>query len=94
MIGTATSEKSGFELIELEEAVKFEGGCWLKFIKLPNPNPVNVASGASKGAPPKGKAPVAEDIKPCIGKAWVNLTELQKPGSTKTSVRVFLETCP
>jgi hypothetical protein len=49
MIGTATTEKSGFELIELEEAVKYEGGCWLKFIKIPNPNPVNVATGGAKG---------------------------------------------
>jgi hypothetical protein len=35
LIGTAICEKQGFELIELEEAIKNDGGCWLKFMKLP-----------------------------------------------------------
>jgi len=94
LIGTATCEKSGFELIELEEAVKIDGGCWIKFVKVPNANPANaVAAAGAKGAPPKAKAPVTDEIKPVIGKAWLDLSDLQKPGSTKTSVRVFLQTC-
>ena len=34
-IGLSISEKQGFELIELEEAVRHDGGAWLKFMKLP-----------------------------------------------------------
>jgi endo-alpha-1,4-polygalactosaminidase (GH114 family) len=30
-------EKSGFELIEFEESVTKEKGCWLKFVKFPIP---------------------------------------------------------
>lgn len=94
MIGTAICEKSGFELIELEEAIKVDGGTWLKFYKVPYSNPSQAATQAgAKGAPAKGKVAVVDEIKPVIGKAWLPLTELQKPGVTKTSVRVFLETC-
>jgi hypothetical protein len=39
MIGVAACEKVGFELIELEEAVKNEGGCWVRFMKVPYTNP-------------------------------------------------------
>lgn len=91
MIGTATSEKAGFELIELEEAVKVEGGLWIKFIKAPAAVPVAAVGG--KAAPAKGKPATAEDAKPVVGKAWLDLSELAKPGSCQTSVRVFLETC-
>lgn len=92
MIGTATSEKSGYELIELEEAVKNEGGCWIKFIKAPSPNP-NAAAAGGKAAPAKGKPVTTDEVKAIVGKAWLNLEELSKPGSCKTSQRVFLETC-
>lgn len=94
MIGTATCEKSGFELIELEEAVKVDGGCWVKFIKAPNANPATaVAAAGAKGAPPKAKGAPADEAKPIIGKAWLNLADLQKPGCTTATVRVHLETC-
>lgn len=77
MIGTATCEKSGFELIELEEAVKIDGGCWVKFIKAPNTNPAQAAAaGAAKGAPPKAKGAPADDAKPVIGKAWLSFADL------------------
>lgn len=95
MIGTASCEKSGFELIELEEAVKVDGGFWLRFMKVPNANPAAVAAQAgAKGAPAKAKAPVTDEPKPIISKAWVSLEALRKPGATKTSIRVALETCP
>ena len=35
LVGISVCEKQGFELIELEEAVKNDGGCWLTFMKLP-----------------------------------------------------------
>ena len=80
LIGTAICEKLGFELIELEEAVKNDGGCWVKFIKVPATNPqAQVAAG--KGAPPKGKGAPVDEAKPTFGKAWMDLSELQKPGS-------------
>ena len=34
-VGMAKCEKTDYELIELEEAVKFEQGCWVRFMKLP-----------------------------------------------------------
>lgn len=76
MIGTAICEKNGFELIELEEAVKTDGGCWLKFYKVPNTNPGQAQAAAGKGAPAKGKGAPADDAKPIFGKAWLNLAEL------------------
>ena len=73
--------------------VKIEGGCWLRFMKIPIVNPQAALN--AKGAPPKGKpgAP-SEEPKPIIGKAWVSLADLQKPCSTQMSLRVFLKTCP
>ena len=35
LVGISVCEKQGFELIELEEAVKNDGGCWLTLMKLP-----------------------------------------------------------
>jgi len=93
MIGSAICEKFGFELIELEDAVKEDGGCWLKFIKVPNTNPGQAQAAAGKGAPPKGKGAPVDDLKPTFSKAWMDLSELRKPGSTSTTVRVHLETC-
>lgn len=93
MIGTAVCDKSGFELIELEEAVQQDGGCWLKFYKVPAVNPNAAAAAGGKAAPPKGKGAPTEEAKPVFGKAWLPLTDLQKPGCDKTTQRVFLETC-
>jgi hypothetical protein len=92
MIGTCFCDKTTFELIELEEAVKNDGGCWVKFVKAPSPNPANAAA-AGKAAPAKGKGPATDDVKPIIGKAWLDLSALKKAGSTQCTERVFLETC-
>jgi predicted DNA-binding protein (MmcQ/YjbR family) len=75
-IGVAVCEKQSFELIEFEEMVKIEGGCWLRFMKIPIVNPQAVLNNA-KGAPQKGKpgAP-SEEPKPIIGRAWVSLADL------------------
>lgn len=74
--------------------VKVEGGCWLRFVKTPSVNP-NAGAAGAKGVPPKAKQGAStEDQKPIIGKAWVSLLELQKPGCTHTSLRVALQTCP
>jgi hypothetical protein len=95
MVGTVFCEKSGFELIELEEAVLGEGGCWLKLLKVPNPNPATQAAGgkAAPAKPVKG-ATTTDDVKPVVGRAWFNLESLRKPGSTSCSGRVFIETMP
>jgi len=50
---------------------KIEGGCWLRFIKVPVQN---AGATGAKGAPPKGKpGATTEDPKPIVGKAWVSL---------------------
>jgi hypothetical protein len=44
-----------------------------------------------KAAPPKGaKGAPTDELKACIGRAWVNFEDLMKPGSTETKQRVFL----
>lgn len=70
-------------MIEFEEAVTKEGGCWLRFVKYPVPAsaPV-VAAGPAKGAPPaKGKGPATDDLKTIMGKAWLSFDQLLKPGA-------------
>ena len=43
------------------------------------------AGGKGAKAPAKGKgAAVTDDLKPCFGKAWVNLEDLCLPGATIT----------
>lgn len=74
MVGVAACEKVGFELIELEEAVKNEGGCWVRFMKVPYTNPQAAVAPGGKAAPPKDKKAVpTEEIKPIIGRAWLDL---------------------
>lgn len=92
MTGVSISEKQGFELIELEEAIKNDGGCWLTLMKLPLPEAPAEEKGGKKAAPKKGQN--VDDLKPIFGRAWVDLTDLQKPGANTTIQRVFLETCP
>ena len=60
-------------------------------MKIPLPEPPAEEKGGKK-APPKKGAQV-DDLKPTFGRAWVDLTDLQKPGSNTISQRVFLETC-
>ena len=68
-----------------------EGGCWLRFMKLP---PVADAGDAGKKAPAKGKGAAGDEIKPTFGRAWVDFKQLREnAGATEFSQRVFLETC-
>jgi hypothetical protein len=97
-VGRATCEKEGYELVEVEEMVNTEKGCWLRFSKLPpkQDEGENAASAAAKKAPPKGGkggAP-SDELKPAFGRAWVSFEELKKPGSTSLTSRVYLMTCP
>lgn len=63
-------------------------------MKLPHIEaPADEKAGAKKGGAKKG-GPSLEDIKPVFGKAWVDLSELQKPGATVLEQRVFLQTIP
>lgn len=64
-------------MVELEEQVTIDGGCWLRFCKLP---PAGEAPDAKKD---KKKAPV-EDAKPVYGRAWVSFADLAKPGENFT----------
>ena len=93
-IGRSSCEKQGFELIELEESIIKEGGCWLVLHKVPaqEASADDKAAAGGKKAPAKGKGPSADDLKPIFGKAWVDLSDLMKPGATYMSKRVFLET--
>ena len=81
-------------MIELEEAVRHDGGAWLKFMKLPNIEPVvDEKAGAKKGGGKKG-GPSVDDLKPVYGKAWVDLSELQNPGAKSFEQRVEIQTIP
>lgn len=65
--------------------IKYEKGCWLRFMKIPPAN--NEADAAAAKKPPvkgaKGGAQT-EDLKPVFGRAWVNLKELSVNGSIET----------
>jgi hypothetical protein len=86
-VGTAICEKYAFELVELEEMVSQEGGCWLKFNRLPPPEEeiTDPKAAAAKKAPPKGpKGQVIEELKPTFAKAWVSFEDLRQPGGIET----------
>lgn len=98
-MGTARAVKEGYELLELEEAVKYDHGCWIRFMKYPSVTPEVVDAGAKGKAPPAkggkgGPAAGADENKPCFGKAWLSFSDLTKPGATWTKQRVYLQTCP
>lgn len=75
-------EKQGFELVEFEEWVQKDGGCWIRVMKLlpveeagagADPKAAAAAKGApAKGAPPKGGAGPPSDLKPFFGRAWLS----------------------
>lgn len=72
--------------MELEEFVKQEKGCWVRFMKLPPVANEAEAAGNKKAPPPKGGkggAP-ADELKPVFGKAWINFSDLLKPGLKET----------
>ncbi len=83
-VGSAVSEKSKYELVEFEEFVTHDRGCWIKLNKLPPPEEEILdpkAAAAAKKAPPKGaKGAPTEDLKPTYGRAWLNLEDLLVPG--------------
>ena len=88
-----------FDLVEFEEFVNKDRGCWLKFNKLIPPEEEitdpKAAAAAKKAAPAKGpKGAPIEDLKPVFGKAWLSLEDLLVPGGLETKQRVLLKTCP
>lgn len=99
--GSIATEKQGFEIVEFEESVIRDQGCWLRLMKLPpaeDPAGGDPKAAAGKGAPAKGApakgAPAGGDMKPQFGRAWLNMEALLSPGALETKQRVFLETCP
>lgn len=93
-IGLAVCDKAGFELIEFEEAVKNEGGCYLKFMRIPTPENSVEPEKDAKGKPvaKKGKGPSVDEIRPTFGSVWVDLSDLKKPGAKQMTKRVYIET--
>lgn len=80
-------DKNSYDLIEFEEFVQKDKGCWVRFNKLPPPEEevMDPKAAAAKKAPPKGgKGAPTEDLKPTFGYAWLSLTDLLEPGSLET----------
>ena len=79
--GTVSSDKQGFELVEFEEWVEKEKGCWVRFMKLLPQEEAGAdpKAAAAKGAPakgaPKGGAPSTE-MKPFFGRGWLSFEQL------------------
>ena len=91
--GLSCCDKTGYELVEFEEAVKNDGGCWITLIKVAtNAAAAGAGGAAAKKGDPKAKAPSMEESKPIVGRAWVSFADLQKAGAIKTEQRIFLET--
>jgi hypothetical protein len=94
-VGNMVCDKDGYELVEFEEYVVSDKGCWVIFRKL-TPLEEEItdpkAAAAKKPAPAKGKG-AAEDLKPAFGRAWFSFDDLLQPGAIETKQRVFLETC-
>lgn len=82
-MGNAITEKTKFELVEFEEFVSQDIGCWVRFVKLPPPEEeiLDPKAAAAKKAPPKGgKGAPTEDLKATYARAWLNLEDLLTPG--------------
>ena len=90
-IGKVSTQKEGYELVELEEMVNSEKGCWLRFFKLPPK--ADEADAGGKKAPAKGKGAAADDMKPSIARGWLSFESLREPGTHSVEQRVYLETC-
>lgn len=89
-VGTAISNKTGYELIDLEEAVTLDEGCWVKFMKTPIPQAENEDPKSKKGAPKgKGAAPT-EELKPVFARGWVSFKDINRFGQTEVKQRVYL----
>jgi hypothetical protein len=69
--------------------IRYDRGCWLRFMKMPPSN--DAVADAAKNAKAKGaKGGAADEMKPVFGRAWVSFTDLLKPGATETKQRVQL----
>lgn len=65
--------------------VRQEKGCWLRFMKIPPPVGDDAAAKGGKAPPPKGgKGAPTDELKPCVGRAWVSFEELHTPGAKET----------
>ena len=88
-VGKAFCGKDGYELVELEEMIRYDRGCWLRFMKVPPPS-TDADAGAKKAPAKGGKGAATDDLKPVFGRAWVSFADLLKPGATETKQRVQL----
>ena len=77
-------DKKDGEILDFEESVEDSGGVYLEFMRVPK-----VVEEDPKKKPVKGKA--QEEVKPCGGKAWIDLTGLQTPGKDELYLRAKLE---
>jgi len=87
---SVSETKMAEELIELEEYITDEKGCWIFFNKVLPKEDEEVPDPKKKGKPAKGAS--AEDDKPIYGRAWLDLSTLKEPGETKISARIYLKT--
>lgn len=86
-VGNAICYKKSYELVEFEEFVSKDKGCWIKFNKLTPPEEeiTDPKAAAAKKVPSKaGKGAAVEDMKPIFGMAWLNLEDLLVPGGLET----------
>ena len=85
--GLSICDKTGHELIEFEEAIRSEGGAWLKLLKasswkcqfliiLTEPTEGGVDAKGKPAPKAKGKGPSTDDLKPQFGRVWVNFADL------------------
>jgi len=72
-VGKAVTFKEGYQQVELEEMVKSDKGCWLRFMKLPPQQNEAEAAGGKKAAAKGGKGAPVDELKPVFGRAWVSL---------------------
>jgi hypothetical protein len=88
LVGNAVCDKTEYNLVEFEEFVSSDKGCWVQFKKLPPPEEEILdpkAAAAAKKAPPKGgKGAPIEDLKPVYGRAWLSFEDLLVPGGLET----------
>jgi len=91
LTGSIATEKQGFEVVEFEEQVTKDKGCWIRFMKLPpqeDPAGGDPKAAAAKGAPAKGApakgAPAGGEMKSYFGRAWLSFENLLQPGALET----------
>jgi predicted Zn-dependent protease len=87
---TISEVKKSDSLIELEETIKTEQGCWIYFSKLLPKEEEEAPDPKKKGK--GGKGAPTEDEKPVYGRAWLDLSTLKEPGETKVEAKITLET--